>query len=130
LEHGVNGKPSHLDQLTNASYHSAAFLGALQDAKDRAFAAASLAVHVAASETEVDKPMGSGGRDGIDYAVKRLVRGLCSSRGGARQGFATGLTLALAATTDSQVTHCAHITIQPLFFLSHRPHNLRLSKKS
>lgn len=37
------------------------------------------------------------------YAVKRLVRGLCSSRGGARQGFASGLSLVLGHTTEAQV---------------------------
>jgi hypothetical protein len=34
------------------------------------------------------------------YAIKRLIRGVCSSRGGARQGFSTALTMVLTAAAD------------------------------
>ena len=62
-----------------------------QDAGERVHAAASLATHL--KEGEVDQA----------YAVKRLVRGLCSSRGGARQGFAAGLTLILHETSEESL---------------------------
>ena len=39
----------------------------------------------------------------IQYALKRLVRGLCSSRDGSRQGFATGLTMMLTSTSEAEV---------------------------
>jgi hypothetical protein len=63
------------------------------DANERAFAAASLATHVS----------GAGGATHHVYAAKRLVRGLCSSRGGARQGFAAGLATTLAVTREDEV---------------------------
>jgi hypothetical protein len=63
------------------------------DANERAFAAASLATHVS----------GAGGATNHVYAAKRLVRGLCSSRGGARQGFAAGLATTLAVTREDEV---------------------------
>ena len=45
--------------------------------------------------------MGAGSVD-LSYAVKRLVRGLCSSRGAARQGFTLALSEVLRAFVDDQ----------------------------
>lgn len=104
-----------------------------QEGDTRSFAAASLAYHVtehrtqhpgeddilskAPKEATSDSTTGDmSERDRIKakakalgtvdmaYALKRLVRGLCSSRGGARQGFATGLTLMMQRTTNAQMS--------------------------
>lgn len=45
----------------------------------------------------------SGGGD-AEYAVKRLVRGMCSSRESARQGFASCLTQVLSVLPEKEVS--------------------------
>ena len=73
----------------------------VQDGGERAHAAASIATHLVAGD-EGDEHLGDNDEQ-RSYAVKRLVRGLCSSRGGARQGFATGLTMVNATLASPRL---------------------------
>ena len=66
----------------------------------RSSATKDLVAHLAKGEVD-EEDMGAGSVD-LSYAVKRLVRGLCSSRGAARQGFTLALSEVLRAFVDDQ----------------------------
>lgn len=64
----------------------------------------------------------------INYAIKRLVRGLCSSRGAARQGFSLALSEILQSFDDSEVATSS--VIEQLDSVRTRPQNVGKSAKS
>ena len=67
----------------------------------RSSATKDLVAHLAKGEVD-DEDMGAGSVD-LSYAVKRLVRGLCSSRGAARQGFTLALSEVLRSFQKMRV---------------------------
>ena len=66
----------------------------------RSSATKDLVAHLAKGEVD-DEDMGAGSVD-LSYAVKRLVRGLCSSRGAARQGFTLALSEVLRSFAEDE----------------------------
>ena len=66
----------------------------------RSSATKDLVAHLAKGEVD-DEDMGAGSVD-LSYAVKRLVRGLCSSRGAARQGFTLALSEVLRSFSEDE----------------------------
>eukprot|EP00953_Heterococcus_sp_UTEX-ZZ885_P031155 16380-Heterococcus_DN1.PRE.2 len=91
----------HSTNAAAAAAPSAAFTKFMQgfwdlastDSPTRRGAAASIVQHLCAAGTP---------QKDVDYAVKRLLRGLCSSRDSARQGFAACLAETLAALSEAQ----------------------------
>ena len=67
------------------------------DASVRHKAALDVCVHL---QCDGKTSNGPGGRDNVAYAIKRLVRGLGSSRGCARQGFLLALVEVLRLRVD------------------------------
>ena len=73
------------------------------NSKIRHSATRDLVKHLVDNHASMGNNMGVDGQKSVDlkYAIKRLIRGLCSSRGAARQGFSLALSEVLLAFPEN-----------------------------